>query len=284
MNMDSIQQQGEKQIGVVMKWLTETLPTQALNIIPKLVIAAIIIIAGFFFSKLCGNMLVKLLKKNKVDETVHYFLRRMLVVTMGIVFVLFALSAVGVNINSFIAALGAAGITAGLGLQTSISQFASGLEILFVKPFKKGDYIEVEDVNGVVEEIHFMNTTLLTLDNKRVIVPNSHITGNNLINYTSENKRRIDLTFSISYSDDIAKAKQVIESCANDSPYVIDDPNTIIAVKEHSSSSIDIASYVWCKSEDYWKAYFDMQERVKLAFDKNGVQIPFTQMDVHLVK
>lgn len=284
MNVDAIQQQGEKQIGVVSKWLTETLPTQALNILPKLVIAAIIIVAGFFFSKLCGNLLVKLLKKNNVDETVHYFLRRMLVVTMGIVFVLFALSAVGVNINSFIAALGAAGITAGLGLQTSISQFASGLEILFVKPFKKGDYIEVEDVNGVVEEIHFMNTTLLTLDNKRVIVPNSHITGNNLINYTSENKRRVDLTFSISYSDDIAKAKQVIESCAVESPYVIDDPNTVIAVKEHSSSSIDIASYVWCKSEDYWKAYFDMQERVKLAFDENGVQIPFTQMDVHLVK
>ena len=269
---------------MVTKWLTETLPTQALNVLPKIVIALIILAAGFFISHLIGNLLVAILKKNKVDETVHYFLRRMVVVLLRIIFGLFALSAVGVNINSFIATLGAAGITAGIGLQSSISQFASGVEILFVKPFKKGDYIELENAAGRVEEIHFMNTTLLTLDNKKVIVPNSHITSNTLINYTAQELRRVDLVFSVSYGDDIGKAKKVIKACAEESEYILDKPEPTIAVKEHSASSIDIASYVWCKSSSYWDAYFDMQERVKYAFDENSIQIPFSQLDVHIVK
>lgn len=264
-------------------WLTEVLPMQAYNLLPKIIGAIVILVVGYFLSKFAGKLLIKIMKAKNVDETVHYFLRRMLVITIRVVFVVLALSAVGVNINSFVAALGAAGITAGLGLQSSISQFASGIEILFNKPFRKGDFIELEGVSGRVEEIHFMNTTLLTKDNKRVIVPNSHVTGSNIINYTAQKTRRIDLKFSISYNDSIDKAKAVIAAECEACPFTISDPAPLIAVGSHSASSIDIDTLVWCKSEDYFSAFYDMQERVKIAFDKNGVHIPYNQLDLHIV-
>lgn len=270
-------------VSAFTQWL-QSLPEQLFNLLPKIVAAIVILIVGWFIGKLAGKILKQVMVKRRVDETVHYFLCRMLVITLRIVFVLFALSAVGVNINSFIAALGAAGITAGLGLQSSIAQFASGVEILFNKPFRKGDFIEIDGVTGTVEEIHFMNTTLITLDNKRVITPNSHVTTNCIINYTAQHKRRIDLKYSIAYGDDIALAKQVLAQAVEACPYTLADPKTIIAVSEHSDSAIVLDTFVWCRSEDYWTTFYDMQERVKLAFDKAGLHIPFNQMDVHIIQ
>ena len=277
-------QETMEDVSAFTKWLTQTLPEQIFNLLPKIAVAAVILVIGYFFSKFAGKILKKVMVRRRVDETVHYFLCRMLVISLRIVFVLFALSAVGVNINSFIAALGAAGITAGIGLQSSISQFASGIEILFNKPFRKGDFIEIDGVTGTVEEIHFMNTTLITLDNKRVILPNSHVTSKSIINYTAQNKRRIDLKYSIAYGDDIALAKKVLQEAVEACPYTLADPKTIIAVSAHSESAIVLDTFVWCKSEEYWATFYDMQERVKLAFDKAGLHIPFNQMDVHIVQ
>ena len=268
-------------ISSVSKWFEE-LPARLLDSTPKIIGAVIIIVIGWFFSKLAGKLLVKIMQKNNVDESVHHFLKSMLVVSMRIVFVIFALSVLGFDISSFAAALGAAGITAGLGLQGLISQFASGIEIMFNKPFKAGDFIELENIMGKVEEIRFMNTTLLTIDNRKIIVPNSHITSNNLINYTAQNKRRIDLKFNIGYGDDIAKAKQIIRNAFEECPYTISDPEPRIAVGAHGESSVVIDTLVWCNSEDYWSAFYDMQERVKLDFDKAGINIPYNQLDVHI--
>ncbi len=270
-------------VSAVGKWL-EALPAKILDALPKIAGAVIVIVIGYFLSKLAGKLLIKIMKRNKVDESVHHFLEKMLVVSIRIVFVVFALSVLGVDVNSFVAALGAAGITAGLGLQSLISQFASGIEIMFNKPFKSGDFIELENVTGTVEQIHFMNTTLLTPDNRRVVVPNSHITSNNLINYTAQNKRRIDFKFSIAYGDDIALAKQVVAKANEESPYTIKDDKTRIAVGGHGESSVTIDALLWCKSEDYWNAYYDIYERVKLGFDKAGIHIPFNQLDVHITK
>lgn len=264
-------------------WL-DSLPRKLFESIPEIIAAVVIIIIGFFLSKLAGKLLIKIMQKRNVDESVHHFLKSMLVVTMRIVFVMFALSALGFNINSFAAALGAAGITAGLGLQGLISQFASGIEIMFNKPFRAGDFIELENVSGKVVEIHFMNTTLLTIDNKRVIVPNSHITSNNLINYTAQKQRRIDLKFNISYTNDISTAKEVVRKAVESCPFIIDEPKAVIAVGAHGESSITIDTLVWCKSEDYWAAFYDMQERVKLDFDKAGINIPYNQLDVHITQ
>ncbi len=263
------------------KWLSE-LPLKIYDSIPEIAGAIVIVVFGIFFSRLCGKLLVRIMKKQHVDESVHHFLKSMLVVSMRIVFVLFALSVLGFDISSFAAALGAAGITAGLGLQGLISQFASGIEIMFNKPFRAGDFIALENVEGTVQEIHFMNTTLLTPDNKRVVIPNSHITSNTLINYTAQTKRRVNFKFNISYKDDLSLAKKVIEDAITACPYTLDDPRTIVAVGAHSESSITIDALVWCKSENYWATFYDMQERVKLDFDKAGINIPFNQLDVYI--
>ena len=129
-----------------------------------------------------------------------------------------------------------------------------------------------------------MNTNLLTIDNKRVIVPNSHITSNNLINYTAQKQRRIDLKFNISYTNDISTAKEVVRKAVESCPFIIDEPKAVIAVGAHGESSITIDTLVWCKSEDYWAAFYDMQERVKLDFDKAGINIPYNQLDVHITQ
>lgn len=278
-----IAQEAFEEVSAVGKWFEE-LPAKILDASPKIIGAVIVIVIGFFFSKLAGKLLIKIMKKNGVDESVHHFLKSMLVVSLRILFVLFALGVLGVDVSSFAATLGAAGITAGLGLQSLISQFASGIEIMFNKPFRAGDFIELESVMGTVEEIHFMNTTLLTPDNKRVVIPNSHITSNNLINYTAQKQRRIDFKFSIGYGDDILVAKQAVAKANLECPYTINDPAPRIAVGGHGDNSIRIDALLWCKSEDYWSAYYDMYERVKTEFDKAGIHIPYNQLDVHITK
>ena len=276
-----IAQEAFEEVSSVAKWFEE-LPTKILDASPKIIGAVIVIVIGFFFSKLAGKLLIKIMKMNGVDESVHHFLKSMLVVSLRILFVLFALGVLGIDVSSFAATLGAAGITAGLGLQSLISQFASGIEIMFNKPFRAGDFIELESVMGTVEEIHFMNTTLLTPDNKRVVIPNSHITSNNLINYTAQKQRRIDFKFSIGYGDDILVAKQAVAKANLECPYTINDPAPRIAVGGHGDNSIRIDALLWCKSEDYWSAYYDIYERVKTEFDKAGIHIPYNQLDVHI--
>ena len=276
-----IAQEAFAEVSSVAKWFEE-LPAKILDASPKIIGAAVVIVIGFFFSKLAGKLLIKIMRKKNVDESVHHFLKSMLVVSLRILFVLFALSVLGIDISSFAATIGAAGITAGLGLQSLISQFASGIEIMFNKPFRAGDFIELESVMGTVEEIHFMNTTLLTPDNKRVVIPNSHVTSNNLINYTAQKKRRIDFKFSIGYGDDISVAKQAVAKANLECPYTINDPAERIAVGGHGDNSIRIDALLWCNSEDYWSAYYDMYERVKTEFDKAGIHIPYNQLDVHI--
>ena len=250
--------------------------------LPLIVGAVIIVVVGFIIADLFGKLFVKALRAKGTDPSVHNFLRTMLVFILKVLAVLTALSSVGINVNSIIAALGATGIAAGLGLQDSVKQFASGITILINKPFKSGDFIEIENVCGNVTEIKIMYTTMVTLDNKRILVPNSHITSNNLINYTAENKRRIDLVYSISYDTDIAKAKKVLQEVTRNYDLVLKNPAPVIAVIEHGSGSINLACYVWVYSKDYWDVLYYMQENVKLAFDKNSITIPYEQIDVHL--
>lgn len=192
----------------------ETFMSKLVDALPKLAGAVIIIALGFWVSSLIGKLLIKGLTRKGVDASIHSFLRSIVVWLLRFAVILSALSTLGFNLNSFIAALGAAGLTAGMGLQNSIAQFASGIQILVNKPFKSGDFVELENISGRVHEIKLMYTVFTTADNKRVIVPNSHITSNNIINYNAEGRRRLDMTFSVSYSDDIALAKQVLHAQA----------------------------------------------------------------------
>ncbi len=252
--------------------------------LPQLFTAALIVVIGFLISNLIGKLVVKGMQAKGVDPSIHSFIKTIITLILKFVFILSALSTLNIDVNSFITALGAAGVTAGIGLQASISQLASGIQILANHPFKSGDYIDVGTVSGKVHEIKMMYTVLITLDNKRVIIPNSHITSNNIINYNAEDRRRLDLIFSISYDADIAKAKQVILEVVQKNNLILTDPAPIIAVKEHAASSVNLACLIWCPADEYWNVFYYMQESVKLSFDENNISIPYGQLDVHITK
>ena len=251
---------------------------------PLLLGAVIIVVVGFVLSNLVGKLVVKGMRARGIDPSIHTFIKTIVVLLLKFAVILSALSTMNVDVNSFIAAIGAAGITDGLGLQASVSQFASGIQILINHPFKSGDYIDLGTVSGKVHEIKMMYTELITVDNKRVIVPNSHITGSNIINYNSESKRRIDLVFGISYDADIAKAKEVIAQTVRKNELILTEPEPIIAVSAQAASSVNISCLVWCHTDDYWNVFYYMQEAVKLAFDENKIAIPYDQLDVHISK
>jgi len=251
---------------------------------PAILMALLILIIGFVVSKIIGKLLIKAMESKGVDSSIHSFIRTMVVFFINLIFILTALSALKIDVNSFITAIGAAGITAGLGLQSSISQFASGVQIIVNKPFKNGDYIDIGDVSGSVQEIKMMYTTLLTSDNKRVIVPNSTITSSNIINYNAEKKRRIDFTFPLSYDADFAEAKKALIEVISNNSLILKTPEPLIAIKEHELRNVNIVCLIWCDSNDYWDVYYYMQENVKSAFINHNIPEPLDQLDIHIVK
>lgn len=178
--------------------------------------------------------------------------------------------------------LGATGLAIGLALQGSLSNFASGFLMIIFKPFKVGDYVEAAGVAGTVEEIQVFTTTLKTPDNKTVIIPNSNITGDNIVNWTIKGTRRVDMVFGIGYDDDIDKAKQVISDILAKDDRILDDPPTQIALSELADSSVNFVARPWVKIEDYFGVYCDALENIKKAFDAEGISIPYPQRDVHV--
>lgn len=247
---------------------------------PLILSVLILIVIGFFISDLIGKLVVKGLRLKGVDPSVHGFIKTITVIVIKFTVILTALATLGVNVNSFIAALAAGGLTAGLGLQQSVSQFASGLQILINHPFKSGDFIDIGSVSGTVKEIKIMYTVLTTLENKKVIVPNSHITDSNIINFTAEEKRRIELIYSISYADDIEKAKATMLKTAQGCEKIYKDPAPDAAVTEHAESGVVLVCHVWCRSKDYFEVYYYMMENVKLDFDKENITIPYNKLDI----
>lgn len=267
--------------NVVSWWEKLDLFNKIVEKIPSLIIAVILIFLGIFLSRAVSKLLVKAMKSKNVDPSVYNFIKRAVTLVIKAVFILSALS-MFFNVGAVVTAIGAAGVAASLGLQDSVAQFASGIQILLNHPFKNGDFVEVNGIQGNVADIRFMNTVITTVDNKRIIVPNSHITTNHIVNYSAENIRRIDLIYSIGYGDDMAKAKNVILNVAECNELIIKDPAPQVFVNSHEANSINLVAKIWCKGTDYWDVYYQMQEQVKLAFDSNGISIPFNQLDVHV--
>lgn len=267
--------------NVVSWWEKLDLINKIIDKIPSLIIAVALIFIGIFLSRFVSKLLVKAMKVKNVDPSVYNFIKRSVSVLIKAVFILSALS-MFFNVGSLVTAIGAAGVAASLGLQDSVAQFASGIQILLNHPFKNGDFVEVNGIQGNVADIRFMNTVITTVDNKRIIIPNSHITKNHIINYSAENIRRVDLIYSIGYTDDMAKAKNVILNVAECNDLIIKDPAPQVFVNSHEASSINLVAKIWCKGTDYWDVYYQMQEQVKLAFDSNGISIPFKQIDIHV--
>ena len=250
----------------------------------KIIAAILIFVIGRWVAKLLQTILEKTLQRAKVDPVLVTFLTNLAYAGLLVFVVLAALGQLGVQTTSFIAVLGAAGLAVGLALQGSLSNFAAGVLMIIFRPFKLGDFIEGGGVSGVVKAIHIFTTTLTTPDNKRVIVPNSKIMGDNIINYSAEGTRRIDLTASISYGDSIDTAKTALMDILANEPRVLKEPAPFVGVSAMSDSSIDLTVRPWVKVEDYWNVFFALNEAIKKRIEAEGLTIPFPQRDVHLYK
>ncbi|MGE4489156.1 MAG: mechanosensitive ion channel family protein [Kiritimatiellales bacterium] len=250
----------------------------------QLLAAILIFFIGRWVAKVIEKLLEKMMVRAKVEPAVVSFTCNLSYAALMVFVILAALGRIGVETTSFIAVLGAAGLAVGLALQGSLSNFAAGVLIILFRPFKAGDYVEGAGTAGVVKNIQIFTTTLTSLDNKRVIVPNSKMMGDNIINYSAEGTRRLDLVASISYGDSIDKAKAALMDEITKHPAVLKDPVPFIGVLSMSDSSIDLAVRPWVKVEDYWDVFFALNEGIKKRIEAEGLTIPFPQRDVHLYK
>lgn len=250
----------------------------------KVIAAILIFMIGRWVARLLQKVMEKTMTKAKVDPVLIPFTCNLVYTAMLVFVVIAALGQLGVQTTSFITVLGAAGLAVGLALQGSLSNFASGVLIIIFRPFHAGDYIEGGGVSGVVKAIHIFTTTLTTPDNKRVIVPNSKMMGDNIVNYSAEGTRRIDLTASISYGDNIDTAKAALMDILTKDPRVLKDPAPFVGVSAMAESSIDFTVRPWVKVADYWAVFFDLNEAIKKRIEAEGLTIPFPQRDVHLYK
>ncbi len=250
----------------------------------RVIASLAILVVGYIAARLVRNVVGRLMRRGRVDETLISFTSSLVYVTILAFIIIAALGQLGIQTASFIAVVGAAGLAVGLALQGSLANFAAGVLMVIFKPFKAGDYIEGAGTAGTVEEIGIFTTGLKTPDNKKIIIPNAKIMADNITNYSAKDERRVDIVASVSYNDDIDKVKQVLSDIVSGDERVLAEPAPTIAVLSLGDSSVDFAVRPWVRTGDYWGVFFDMQETIKKSFDAEGITIPFPQQDVHLHK
>ena len=260
----------------------ETFAIQIKNFLPDILAAVLVFAVGMLISKIILGLVKSGIKRSRLDPTVHSFFISLLRICLDVIVAVIALSVLGVPMASIIAVIGAAGLAVGLALQNSLSNLAGGFIILLSKPFKKGDYILSNGTEGFVDSISILYTRILTVDNKVVYIPNGSVSGSLITNFSQEETRRVDITFSIAYENNFEKAKQVILDVIDECKEARKSPEPLVRVVGHGDSAIQLTTRVWVDSADYWTVYFYLNERVKTAFDENGITIPYNQLDVHL--
>jgi small conductance mechanosensitive channel len=248
----------------------------------KIIGAIAIYIVGKWIAQLLTKMFRKMLEKSDTDVTLVKFLGDLVYFGLLVLVIIAALGTLGVNTTSFAAIIGAAGLAVGLALQGNIANFGAGVVLLFLRPFKVGDFVEAGGATGVVDSIGIFNTTFKTGDNRVIIVPNSNIIGGNITNYSREAIRRIDLVIGVGYEDDLKLVKSTLEEILNNHPKVLKDPAPAVALAELADSSVNFNVRPWVKSEDYWAVRSELLETIKTTFDEKGINIPYPQMDVHV--
>ena len=247
-----------------------------------LLAAIAIFVIGKWIGKVAARLIQDMLLKANVDATLAKFVKHLFYGTFMAFVIIAALSKVGVQTTSLVAIIGAAGLAVGLALQGSLSNFAAGVILVLFKPFKVGDAIEAGGAMGVVDEIQIFNTVINAPDNRRIIVPNSKITGDNITNFTDIEHRRVDLKFGISYSNDMRKAKDLLMRLVKSDPRILKFPEPVVAVSELADNSVNLVCRPWVKPADYWNVYFDLTEKGKQVLEENGMVIPFPQHEVYL--
>jgi len=246
-----------------------------------LLYALAIFVIGSVIVKILINVIERLLKRSKIDVTLHKFLLSASRIILLIILTIMSISVLpGVDVTSLVTLLGAAGLAVSLAVKDSLANLAGGLLVLISKPFAAGGFVGIDFVSGTVTEKGLIYTVLRTIDNKRIFVPNADVAKAKITNYSSEKQRRLDLVFYISYSDDMEKAKTIIRQVAEKSPYALKTPEPLIRVCAHAENSINIACRLWVDGNDYWNLYYDMLEDVKKEFDRNNITIPYRPLDI----
>ena len=248
----------------------------------KIAVALAIFVIGRWIAKWLTSVMRKVMTRSGMDGMLMDFFGNIVYTVLLLAVVMAALDHVGIQTTSLLAVFGAAGLAIGLALKDSLGNFSSGVMLILFRPFKVGDFIEAGGVSGVVEQVRMFATVMRTGDNREIIVPNSQIYGGTITNYSARETRRIDLVFGIGYTDDIAKTKQIIDDIMRQDERILADPAPSIALGELGDNSVNFNVRPWVKSADYWPVRADMLEKVKLAFDANGISIPYPQRDVHL--
>ena len=250
----------------------------------QIIMALLIFVIGKMVVGLVGNAMNKVMQKAKLDPILISFLTGILRNVLLLLVIVFALSQLGLDTTSLVALLGAAGLAVGLALKDSLSHFAAGVMLILFRPFKVGDFVEVDGVMGSVEQITILSTRLKSGDNKVITVPNANVFGNTMTNFSEQPTRRIDFVFGIGYGSDLLKAKSILEEMVANHDLILKDPAPRVAVHELADSSVNFICRPWVNSADYCAVYWDMMEKVKLRFDEEGIEIPFPQVSVHMEK
>ncbi len=248
----------------------------------KIVAAILIFFMGRLVAKFISRLFKKLMLKAKLDETLAGFVHHLSYMGIMVFVIIATLNKLGVETTSMVAVIGAAGLAVGLALQGSLANFAAGVMLVLFKPFSVGDFVNVAGEMGTVKEIQIFNTVLSHPDNRKIVIPNGQVTGGSITNFSAIEKRRIDLVFGISYSDDMKKAKDILMNVVTSDKRVLKDPAPVVAVSELGDSSVNLVCRPWVNPGDYWAVYFDVVEKGKQALEDAGITIPFPQQDVHL--
>ena len=293
---DTVKEVGEKMVSIdpnspqeivsqsiswfdsAMNWLT----TNGLSFCVSLMGALAFLFIGFWVSKLIVKALRKMMVRKNSDPGLISFVSSLANIALKIMIIISVMGMVGIQMTSFIAVLGAAGIAIGMALQGTLSNFASGVMILIFKPYKVDDYIEAQGVAGFVKEIQIFNTIITTVDNKTVIVPNSSLATNLLTNYSKQDKRRVDWTVGVTYGTDFKVARDSIMRILEADNRVLKEPVPFISIIELADSSVNIVVRAWVNTPDYWDVFFDFNNKVYATFNEEGIEFPFPQVDVHL--
>ena len=226
----------------------------------------------------------RILESKNADPTITRFLDNVMNVTLKTVLTIIILQYIGVNLTGLTTIVASAGVALSLALKGSLANLAGGVIILVARPFNVGDFIETTEHSGVVEKISIFYTYLVTFDNKQILIPNGILTDSSIVNYSSKEIRRVDLTFSVSYEEDVIRVKNVLINILKKNELVLEEPEFFVGISMHGDSAINFIVKAWCKTEDYWTVYYDLLETVKIKFDEEGISIPYPQMDLHVKK
>lgn len=274
---ETLQEQVTKTAGIIEKAVDKLR-----SAMPSLFIALVIFLVGFIVIKILTSIIKRAMKRSNIDNAAKSFLVSFIKIILYLNLMIMVLTVLKVPMSSIITIFGAAGLAISLALQSCLSNLAGGFIILFSKPFSAGDILEIDNTIGRVESISILYTKLITFDNKTVYIPNGKVSGGRIVNYTESPTRRIDMRFEISYGADYKKARELILAAAAADKLILNSPAPIVRMISHNESSVSIDALLWVNNEDFFEARYNMTEAVKAAFDENGIEIPFNQLDVHI--